>query len=152
MSTSRWTSAAMIGLLLVRCAQAQQTASGADRKLFDYANRERGAQGLPKLKWDDALAAAARKHAEEMSKHGSISHRFAGEPSLPGRATKAGARYSSLAENVAQASSAVAVHEEWMNSPPHRANILDIDMDSLGVGVSERGGEVFAVEDFSKAR
>jgi uncharacterized protein YkwD len=39
-----------------------------------------------------------------------------------------------------------------MKSPPHRANILDKDMDSIGVGVVERGGQLFAVEDFSQAR
>jgi uncharacterized protein YkwD len=39
-----------------------------------------------------------------------------------------------------------------MKSPPHRANVLDTDMDSIGVGVVEHGGKMFAVEDFSKAR
>jgi uncharacterized protein YkwD len=39
-----------------------------------------------------------------------------------------------------------------MKSPPHRANILDRDMDSIGVGVVEQGGQLFAVEDFSQAR
>ena len=71
---------------------------------------------------------------------------------MAGRATKAGAHYSSLAENVAQGADAAMVQKEWMNSAPHRANILDRDMDSLGVGVAERKGQVFAVEDFSQAR
>jgi len=39
-----------------------------------------------------------------------------------------------------------------MHSPPHRANLLDKDMDSVGIGVVERNGELFAVEDFSKAK
>jgi uncharacterized protein YkwD len=39
-----------------------------------------------------------------------------------------------------------------MRSPPHRANILDRDMDSIGVGVVERDRQFFAVEDFSQAR
>jgi len=39
-----------------------------------------------------------------------------------------------------------------MKSPPHRANILDRDMDSIGVGVVEQGGQFFAVEEFSQAR
>ena len=38
-----------------------------------------------------------------------------------------------------------------MNSPPHRANILDPEMDSLGVAVIERNGELFAVQDFALA-
>jgi hypothetical protein len=38
-----------------------------------------------------------------------------------------------------------------MNSPPHRANILDPELDSLGVAVVERNGELFAVQDFALA-
>jgi len=34
----------------------------------------------------------------------------------------------------------------------HRANILDRDIDSVGIGVVERDGHMFAVEDFSKAK
>jgi hypothetical protein len=30
--------------------------------------------------------------------------------------------------------------------------MLDSDMDSIGVGVAERAGQLFAVEDFSKAK
>jgi hypothetical protein len=36
--------------------------------------------------------------------------------------------------------------------PATRANILDTDMDSAGIGVADRNGQLFAVEDFSKAK
>ncbi len=39
-----------------------------------------------------------------------------------------------------------------MDSPAHRANVLDRDMDSIGIGVVERHGQFFAVEDLSQAR
>jgi uncharacterized protein YkwD len=39
-----------------------------------------------------------------------------------------------------------------MKSALHRANILDRDMDSIGVGVMEQGGELFVVEDFAQER
>jgi len=39
-----------------------------------------------------------------------------------------------------------------MKSASHRGNILDRDMDSIGVGVVERHREWFVVEDFSQAR
>ena len=38
-----------------------------------------------------------------------------------------------------------------MNSPPHRANLLDPELDSVGIAVTERNGTLFAVEDFSLA-
>jgi uncharacterized protein YkwD len=39
-----------------------------------------------------------------------------------------------------------------MKSPQHRANILDSDMDSAGIGIAEHNGQLFAVENFSKER
>lgn len=137
---------------LPQLSWTQTSASSAERQLFDAANRERKNHGLPTLQWDEALAKAARRHAAEMANQGTISHQFPGEPSMPARATKAGAHFTSLAENVAQAPSAPAVHDLWMHSPPHRSNLLDKDMDSVGIGAVQRNRELFAVEDFSKAK
>jgi uncharacterized protein YkwD len=39
-----------------------------------------------------------------------------------------------------------------MKSPAHRANVLDRDMDSIGIGVADHDGQLYAVEDFSQAR
>src|ERR1700739_1818515 len=38
-----------------------------------------------------------------------------------------------------------------MNSPPHRANLLDPHLDSVGIAVAEHNGTLFAVEDFPLA-
>ncbi len=132
-------------------APAQQKAGSAERALLGSANRERKAQGLRPLKWDDHLASAARQHALVMAQHNSISHQFSGEPGLSDRASRAGARFTMLAENVAEGPSVAVIHALWMKSPPHRANLLDADADSIGIGVAERKGQLFAVEDFSKA-
>ena len=142
----------LVSILLCAAGRAQQNSSSGERGLFDAANRERRAQSLPSLKWDDALASAARKHAEQMAQQGSIAHQFSGEPSLPARATQAGARFVWLAENVDQSASAGSIHERLMKSPLHRANIVDRDMDSVGIGITIRNGQWFAVEDFSKAK
>ena len=63
-----------------------------------------------------------------------------------------GARFISISENVVQAASAKLAHSEFMHSPNHKANILDRDVDSIGIGVAERGGQLFVVQDFSKAK
>lgn len=67
------------------------------------------------------------------------------------RATRAGAHFSALAENVAEGPNAPDIHRQWMNSPPHRANLLDPQLDSVGIAVAEGRGVDFAVEDFSLA-
>jgi uncharacterized protein YkwD len=142
----------MVGVFALLVAQAQTGASAIEQQLFAGVNRARKAQGLPGLKWNEALATAARRHARLMAQHGSAEHGFAGEPSLPARVTQAGAHFVSVAENVIQGTSAEEIQEEFLKSANHRANILDAEMDSIGVGVVERGGQLFAVEDFSKAK
>ncbi|HEV8047049.1 MAG TPA: CAP domain-containing protein [Terriglobales bacterium] len=133
-------------------ALAQSTTASAERELLYAVNQERKAHGLPALRSDEALTDAARKHALLMAKEGRVAHQLPGEPALPARARAAGAHFSWLSENVDQGPNAAAIHQSFMKSPLHRANILDNDMDSAGIGVAERQGELFAVEDFSKAK
>lgn len=132
-------------------AHAQTAASRAERELFASVNQARRAQGLEPLQWDESLAAAARRHAEVMAEHGQVQHGFEGEPSLSARARQAGAHFTWLSENVMQGPTAEFIHAQFMKSPAHRANILDHDMNSVGIGVAEQHGQLFAAEDFSQA-
>lgn len=140
------------GLFLATAAfAAQPPSSTAERLLFDAANRDRAALGLPQLQWDDALASAARMHTMRMAQQNALSHQFPNELSLQDRATQFGARFSIIAENVAEGPSASGIHTQWMNSPPHRANLLDAQLSAVGIAVMQSHGELFAVEDFSQA-
>lgn len=137
--------------VLPHAARARAKDAGPARLLFDSANRERAARHLPPLRWDDHLAAAARRHARLMARHDAISHQFRGEEGLSLRTRLAGAHFTAVAENVAEGGTAAIIHSMWMKSPPHRANLLDPELDSLGVAVAESHGYLFAVEDFSQA-
>jgi hypothetical protein len=132
-------------------AQGPSKSSEEERFFFDSANRERAAQHLPLLKWDEALAEAARRHALLMSDERDLSHQLPGEPPLDWRAAQAGARFSQVGENIAMGREPHAIHSGWMHSPGHRANILDVHFTALGVGVIEDDGKLYAVEDFSVA-
>jgi len=125
--------------------------SPTEQSLFDNANRERAKEDLPPLKWNALLASAARHHAELMAQHSAISHQFPGEPALVQRIAAVGARFSTVAENVAAGQDAGDIHYGWMHSPGHRANILDPKLTALGVAVVEARGRLFAVQDFSVA-
>jgi len=140
-------------VILYACAGfAEQGPSSAERILLDSVNAERKAQGIPPLAWDDALALAARSHAAEMARHNAVAHVLPGEPSLPSRATRAGAKFAWLSENVVSAGNVDNAQALFIKSPAHRANILDPDMDRIGIGVAQRGGQVFVVEDFSQGK
>ncbi len=143
---------AMVGIMLCWSAYGETLAVRVERELFASVNQARRAQGLAPLRWDEALATAARRHAEVMAEHRSAQHGFEGEPSLSARVKQVGVRFSWLSENVIQGPSPEFIHTQFMKSPPHRANILDRDMDSIGVGVVEQDGQLFAVEDFSQVR
>jgi uncharacterized protein YkwD len=133
----------------VRPAVPAQKISADARELFDSANRERVSRGLKPFKWSLTLSEAAWQHAQRIAARNTLSHQLPGEPAMPQRASQAGAVFSSLAENVAEGPSAENIHRQWMKSPPHRANLLDPQLDSVGIALAEHNGTLFAVEDFS---
>ncbi|MEU3019416.1 CAP domain-containing protein [Nocardiopsis sp. NPDC007018] len=100
-------------------------------------NSERAANGCGPLRVDSQLTAAAQEHSEDMAARDYMSHDNP-EGEGPGdRAERHG--YGSWgAENVAKGqTSAEQVMDAWMNSPGHRANILNCDLVAIGVGESD---------------
>jgi uncharacterized protein YkwD len=138
-------------LITTYSVHAQSEVVPAERTLFDALNRERTAQGLPALRWDEALASAAREHAVRMAQRNVLSHQLPGEPAVQDRATRAGARFSLIAENIAVAPTPATIHSAWMQSPHHRENILDPELNVVGIAVIKGADGLFAVQDFSQA-
>jgi uncharacterized protein YkwD len=133
-----------------RADPASETPTVAEQYLLSAANQERAARGLTLLQRDPNLARSAARHAYAMAAHGAISHQFSGESGLASRGASAGVAFSLIAENVAEAPSVVQIHDMWMHSPGHRANLLNPLIDVAGISVYTRGGELYAVEDFAK--
>ena len=115
------------------------------------ANQARAAAGAGPLKWDPALATAARQHCLRMAADGSISHRYAGEAELERRAGQAGAHFSLIEENVALAQTPASIHSAWMHSPGHRTNLLNPNVDRVGVAVVAGRHGLYAVADYARA-
>jgi hypothetical protein len=120
-------------------------------QLFAMANETRTQQGRGRLEWDQALADAALKHCMRMAAEGSISHRYGDEPDVSARASEAGAHFSLIEENIAVGSYPSRIHQEWLDSPGHRANLLNPEIDRIGVAVVAAQGVLFAVADYAKA-
>lgn len=121
----------------------------AEKELYDIVNQERKNQNLPLFALDDNLIFAARKHSQEMAMVGKLSHKFPDEPILSLRLAQAGAHFDSVAENVALSGSPEDAHIEFMHSPGHRANLLNPAYNTIGIGIVEKGEEIFVTEDFS---
>jgi len=144
--------AGLATLLLSGAIAAQQRTESPERQIFNAANDARRAQGLMRLKWNEPLARAARQHADVMARQNALSHQFPNEPALSARASRAGLYFISIAENVAQGPDADNISDQWVRSPEHRQNLLDPEMNVIGIGIAERDGELFAVEDLAKIK
>src|SRR5579864_4701060 len=124
--------------------------STEEKLLLDDTNRERAVAGLQPLKWDDALATAARQHAQTMASQNLLLHQCLDEPPVDQRAAQAGARFSMIAENIAVGPNPEKIHDGWMHSTGHRKNILNPDITAIGVATVRTSGGLFAVQDFSR--
>lgn len=120
-------------------------------QIVELANQARAEAGAGPLRWDPALAEAARAHCLRMAAEGPIAHRYDGEPSLSERAAQAGAHFSLIEENVAVGPDPAAIHDEWMHSPGHRSNLLNPAVDRVGVAVVASRGTLYAVADYDRA-
>lgn len=96
--------------------------------LFSAVNAARASAGLPGYAYAGDLAAAARGQAERMAASGELYHN-------PNLGSEVGG-WSRIGENVAFAGSWRAAHDVLMNSPDHRAQILDSGYTQMGVGTA----------------
>src|SRR5665213_1574139 len=140
--------------LCIGSASAQrgpgQAQPAAAEQLFTLANQSRAQSGAGPLAWDSALAEAALKHCERMVAEGPIAHRYGGELDLTARTAAAGAHFSLIEENIAVGPYPATIHEGWLNSPPHRANLLNHEVDRVGIAVIAIQGALYAVADYAR--
>jgi uncharacterized protein YkwD len=129
--------------------QFEASLTVAEQYLLAAANQDRANQGLPALRLDPVLTQASAFHAREMADHATISHQFPDEPELAERVSNAGVHFSLIAENVGEAPTSVIIHDLWMHSPDHRANLLDPNVNTIGIAIVSRDNQLYAVEDFA---
>ncbi|WP_425246832.1 CAP domain-containing protein [Streptomyces sp. NEAU-NA10] len=120
----------------------------AAAEVLALVNEERSKVGCSPLAANSALADLAEKFSEDMAARGFFDHTDPDGASPWDRAKKAG--ISDLGgENIARGQTdAASVMEAWMNSPGHRANILNCDFKTLGVGVHFGSGGPWWTQDF----
>ncbi|MEU2494488.1 sigma-70 family RNA polymerase sigma factor [Streptomyces sp. NPDC007883] len=115
--------------------------SGDVAQVVALVNAERSKAGCGPVRSNDKLETAARRHSEDMAARGYFDH-TSPDGSDPGdRITAAGYRWSTYGENIARGQqSPSSVMDSWMNSPGHRANILNCSFKELGVGIHDGSG------------
>jgi len=128
-------------------ANKPQTADEA--QLVGLINQTRAEKGLPPLTTDPRLTAAARKHTELMMENGALSHQFPGEPDLQQRIDAENIPTDLEEENVGWDVNVAAAHQSLVEDPPHLRNILDPEVNVIGVAVVPSGDHVYVTEDFA---
>ena len=116
-------------------------------------NVQRAANGCPALRIDERLVAAARAHSADMVGQHFFSHTGSDGSNFVAREVAAGyPRKGASAENIAWGyRTPKAVVDGWMNSPGHRANILNCGSLAVGVGIAyTSGGAPYWTQDFGR--
>jgi uncharacterized protein YkwD len=108
-----------------------------EQKMVDLVNTERAKVGAGKLTIDATLTTVARAHSKDMFLRRYFSHITLASPAGgPGdRLEKAGVDFTLAGENIAYAPDLNSAHIGLMNSPGHRANILNPSFRRVGIGI-----------------
>jgi hypothetical protein len=136
---------AMVAMTLVAVRPAMADA-GQEAEFVSRANGARSGSGAGSLKVDGELTAVARRWSAKMAAANQLSHN-------PNLAKEVSADWEKLAENVGFGPSVDSIHQAFMNSAGHRANILDGALTHIGVGVVVDGdGQIWVTEVFMRLR
>ncbi|WP_328551631.1 sigma-70 family RNA polymerase sigma factor [Streptomyces sp. NBC_00358] len=129
--------------------RAGSATSSTVAQVVALVNRERAAAGCGPVTEDAQLEDAARRHSDDMAARDFFEHTNPDGVDPGERITAAGYRWSTYGENIAMGQQTPqAVMDSWMNSPGHRANILNCSFKNIGVGVHKGPGGPWWTQDF----
>lgn len=113
--------------------------SGPAAQVVALTNARRAAAGCKPLRVDPRLNRSAQRHSEDMAGQKFFSHDDPDGNGFADRERAAGYQATG-GENIARGyPSAAQVMKIWMNSPPHRENILRCEFTTIGVGYVAKG-------------
>lgn len=111
--------------------------AGKEQQMVNFINRARNEAGLPALQVNSQITAAARAKSKDMVDNKYFSHNSPTHGSFTSLLLYYGINYRTAGENLAWNTSGNvgSVHNNLMNSPGHRRNILSPDFQYVGVGI-----------------
>ena len=117
-------------------------------EIFNLLNATRVANGLPELAWANKLACLATNWSEYMA----INNLFTHQNLIAVIIDPNYEEYRCLGENIAKANdsaSAQNIHDAWMVSPSHKANMLSSGYIYVGIGIYYLDGKIWVTENFA---
>ncbi len=124
--------------------------SAFQKKVLELVNVERSKNGLKPLTMNANLSKTATLKSQDMAKLNYFSHTSPTYGSPFDMMKKYGISYRTAGENIAMGQTTPEqVMQGWMNSPGHRANILNSSFTQLGVGVAKNSnGQLYWTQQF----
>jgi uncharacterized protein YkwD len=110
-----------------------------ENHMLVLVNEERKKAGLKPLEKDIAMRIVARLHSKDMFQKGYFSHINLDNKSPFDRMRAHGIIYRAAGENLALSQTVEIAHLGLMNSPGHRANILNPKFNRVGIGIMDGG-------------
>lgn len=127
--------------------QPEQNDNSYVNQVLQLVNKERAARGLQPLTLDAKASAAAQVRAAECAR--SFSHTRPDGRSCFTALKEGGVSYRRAGENIAYGQrTANSVMTDWMNSSSHRANILNSNYTSIGIGYTVINGTPYWAQFF----
>ena len=138
----RWAGvlAAVVATGLPLLAATTAEASGGAGEFVSLTNSARSGHGVSRLAVSGDLASIAQRQAQRMADKGELFH----NPKLASEVHD----WQKIGENVGYGPDAASIHNAFMHSSGHRANILDGAFTQIGVGVVVKDGVVWVSEVF----
>ncbi|HET9745128.1 MAG TPA: CvpA family protein [Chitinophagaceae bacterium] len=110
-----------------------------EAQMLALVNKERVKHGLKPLQPDPVLVPVARAHSQDMFAKGYFAHdNLEGQDPFD-RMRAANVPFRAAGENLALAQTVEIAHVNLMNSPGHRANILNPSFGRVGIGILDGG-------------
>ena len=121
-----------------------------EKEVVTLVNAERAKQGLAALKDNSQLSNVARTKSSDMVANNYFDHTSPTYGSPFDMMKQFGITYTSAGENIAMGQpTAASVMTGWMNSPGHRANILNSSYTDIGVGIAtDKNGAIYWTQEF----
>ncbi|WP_306340029.1 sigma-70 family RNA polymerase sigma factor [Streptomyces sp. AS13] len=114
--------------------------SGMAEQVTALVNAERAKEGCGPVSVNGLLNTAAQRHSADMAANDYFDHTSQDGREPDDRITAAGYQWTTYGENIAKGQRTPAeVMQAWMDSPGHRANILNCSFKEIGMGKQESG-------------
>lgn len=129
--------------------QPSQNNSALQAEMLSYINAERAKANLQPLTLDDKLSNGAYLKSQDMAVNNYFSHNSPTYGTPFEMMKNQGIAYRTAGENIAKHTSVKGAHNAFMNSPGHKANILNSNFNKIGLGFYQSGSYIYVTQWFT---